>query len=104
MVTTVVVVVWTHDLAQGVLAGVLLSGVFFAGKVKRLFAVSSQLSADGLTRRYFYTGQVFFASTERFAEAIDFKETLDRVVLAVSAAHFWVLRSEERRVGKDCVS
>src|SRR3546814_2909959 len=51
MVTTVVVVVWTHDLAQGVLAGVLLSGVFFVGKVKRLFAVSSQLSADGLTRR-----------------------------------------------------
>src|SRR5690606_39943053 len=44
MVTTVVVVVWTHDLAQGVMAGVLLSGVFFAGKVKRLFAVTSRLS------------------------------------------------------------
>lgn len=89
MVTTVVVVVWTHDLAQGVLAGVLLSGVFFAGKVKRMFAVTSKLSPDGLTRSYFYTGQVFFASTERFAEAIDFKETLDHVVLDVSAAHFW---------------
>ena len=89
MVTTVVVVVWTHDLAQGVLAGVLLSGVFFAGKVKRLFAVTSQISSDGLTRTYYYSGQVFFASTERFAEAIDFKEVLDHVVLDVSAAHFW---------------
>ncbi|MDN5844104.1 MAG: SulP family inorganic anion transporter, partial [Alcaligenaceae bacterium] len=89
MVTTVVVVVWTHDLAQGVLAGVLLSGVFFAGKVKRLFAVTSQISPDGLTRTYHYVGQVFFGSTERFAEAIDFKEVLDRVVLDVSAAHFW---------------
>ncbi|NYT84972.1 SulP family inorganic anion transporter [Pollutimonas harenae] len=89
MVTTVVVVVWTHDLAQGVMAGVLLSGVFFAGKVKRLFAVTSRLSQDGLTRTYYYAGQVFFASTERFAEAIDFKETLDHVVLDVSAAHFW---------------
>src|SRR5690554_164529 len=89
MLTTVVVVVWTHDLARGVLAGVLLSGVFFAGKVKRLFAVTSQISPDGLTRTYYYAGQVFFASTERFAEAIDFKEVLDRVVLDVSAAHFW---------------
>lgn len=89
MLATVVVVVWTHDLAQGVLVGVLLSGVFFAGKVKRLFAVSSTLSPDGLTRTYFYSGQVFFASTERFAEAIDFKEVLDHVVLDVSAAHFW---------------
>ena len=89
MLVTVVVVVWTHDLARGVLAGVLLSGVFFAGKVKRLFAVSSALSEDGRTRTYYYSGQVFFASTERFAEAIDFKEVLDHVVLDVSAAHFW---------------
>ncbi|TKR54778.1 SulP family inorganic anion transporter [Allopusillimonas ginsengisoli] len=89
MVATVVVVVWTHDLARGVLVGVLLSGVFFAGKVRRLFAVTSHLSPDGLTRTYYYSGQIFFASTERFAEAIDFKEVLDRVVLDVSAAHFW---------------
>ncbi|MCS3507702.1 SulP family sulfate permease [Achromobacter sp. JUb104] len=89
MLATVVVVVWTHDLARGVLAGVLLSGVFFAGKVKRLFAVTSALSEDGRTRTYYYAGQVFFASTERFAEAIDFKELVDRVVLDVSAAHFW---------------
>ncbi|KDD13204.1 SulP family inorganic anion transporter [Bordetella bronchiseptica] len=89
MIVTVAVVVWTHDLAQGVLAGVLLSGVFFAGKVKRLLTVSAALSADGRTRTYCYTGQVFFASTDRFAEAIDFKEAVDRVVLDVRAAHFW---------------
>lgn len=89
MIATVVVVVWTHDLAQGVLAGVLLSGVFFAGKVKRLLTVSATLSADGRTRTYCYTGQVFFASTDRFAEAIDFRETVERVVLDVHAAHFW---------------
>ncbi|MNK35917.1 C4-dicarboxylic acid transporter DauA [compost metagenome] len=89
MVATVVVVVWTHDLARGVLVGVLLSGVFFAGKVRRLFEVSASLSPDGRTRTYRYAGQVFFASTGRFAEAIDFKEAVDRVVLDVSAAHFW---------------
>lgn len=89
MIVTVVVVVWTHDLAQGVLAGVILSGLFFAGKVKRLLSAKSELSADGRTRTYVYSGQVFFASSERFSEAIDFKEVVDMVVLDVSAAHFW---------------
>ena len=89
MVVTVVVVVWTHDLAQGVFVGVLLSGLFFAGKVMKLFMVDSELSSDGRTRTYKVTGQVFFASTERFAEAFDFKEVVDRVVIDVSASHFW---------------
>jgi SulP family sulfate permease len=89
MVVTVVIVVWTHDLAQGVLAGVILSGLFFASKVKRIFTVESEASADGLTRRYMVSGQVFFASSESFVEAFDFKEVLDRVVIDVSQAHFW---------------
>ncbi|KCB39809.1 inorganic anion transporter, SulP family [Bordetella hinzii 5132] len=89
MMATVVVVVWTHDLARGVLVGVLLSGLFFAGKVRRLLSVASRLSPDGRTRSYVYCGQVFFASTERFAGAIDFREDVDHVVLDVSAAHFW---------------
>ncbi|KAA5606421.1 SulP family inorganic anion transporter [Roseospira marina] len=89
MVVTVVVVVWTHDLAQGVVAGVVLSGLFFASKVRRLFTVTSDLSADGRCRTYRLSGQVFFASTERFTEAFDFKEVLDRVIIDVSDAHFW---------------
>ena len=84
-----VIVVWTHDLAQGVVAGVVLSGLFFASKVKRIFTVESEVSADGLTRRYAVSGQVFFASSDSFVEAFDFKEVLDRVVIDVSQAHFW---------------
>lgn len=89
MLVTVIVVVWTKDLAQGVLAGVILSGLFFANKVKRLFTVESELSADGMTRTYYYSGQIFFASAEQFAESIDFKEVVDKVVIDVSHAHFW---------------
>ena len=89
MVVTVVITVWTHDLARGVLAGVILSGLFFASKVKRLFTVASDLSADGSTRTYALSGQVFFASSDQFAEAFDFKEVLDRVVIDVTQAHFW---------------
>ncbi len=89
MAVTVVVVVWTHDLAQGVLAGVLLSGLFFAGKVRELFTVSSGISDDGRVRTYRVTGQVFFASTERFTASFDFREVIERVVIDVSNAHFW---------------
>jgi SulP family sulfate permease len=81
MVATVVITVWTHDLAQGVLAGVVLSGLFFASKVKRLFTVESELSADGATRTYRIGGQVFFASSDSFVVAFDFKEVLDRVMI-----------------------
>ncbi len=89
MLVTVVITVWSHDLAQGVLAGVILSGLFFASKVKRLFEVTSELSSDGVARNYRIAGQVFFASSDQFADAFDFKEVLDRVVIDVSQAHFW---------------
>src|SRR3546814_17182378 len=62
MVTTVVVVVATHDLSLGVLAGVLLSGIFFAAKVQPMFEVRHDVSPDGLRATYFVTGQRFFAS------------------------------------------
>ncbi|MBO1074413.1 SulP family inorganic anion transporter [Roseomonas marmotae] len=93
MVATVLVVVLTHDLARGVLVGVLLSGIFFAGKVRRLFAVTSTLAEDGQYRRYTVTGQVFFASAEDFLAAFDLKEGLRRVEIDVSAAHFWDISS-----------
>ncbi len=89
MLVTVVVVVYTHDLAQGVLAGVLLSGIFFASNVARVFAVSSSLSPDGRTRTYVVHGQLFFASSDAFVAALDFKEVVERVVIDVSHAHLW---------------
>jgi SulP family sulfate permease len=89
MIVTVVTTVYTHDLAKGVLAGVILSGLFFAAKVKHLFTITGDLSADGRTRTYRVTGQVFFASTDNFAEAFDFKEVVDRVVIDLSNAQIW---------------
>jgi len=89
MVVTVFVVVWTHDLAQGVFAGVVLSGLFFASKVRRLFTVASELSADGAARTYRIEGQVFFASSDSFVAAFDYKEVIDRAVIDVTLAHFW---------------
>lgn len=88
MLVTVAVVVATHDLAQGVLAGVLLSGIFFAGKVRRMFAVERSLSLDGSSVRYEVSGEIFFASVDRFVNA--FEEDQGRpVTIDVSRAHFW---------------
>jgi len=89
MLATVGTVVITHDLSLGVGAGVLLSGVFFAGKVSRLSSVTSELSQDGNVRTYRVAGQVFFASAGAFTEAIDVTERLERIVIDLSAAHFW---------------
>ncbi|MBU8543658.1 MULTISPECIES: SulP family inorganic anion transporter [Roseomonadaceae] len=91
MLATVGVTVATHDLAQGVLVGVLLSGIFFARKVANIFRIRSALSADGRQRTYTVTGQIFFASAESFGEAFDLKEAIERVVIDVSGAHIWDL-------------
>ncbi|SHE87674.1 sulfate permease, SulP family [Kaistia soli DSM 19436] len=89
MLATVATVVATHDLAKGVLVGVLLSGVFFAGKVSKLSRVSSGLSEDGTTRIYIVEGQVFFASAGTLVDAIDYLEDVERIVLDLRGAHFW---------------
>lgn len=93
MVTTVVIVIWSDNLAAGVIVGVVLSGLFFAGKVRRLFMVSTVLSDDGRTRTYRISGEVFFASSERFVDAFDFREVLDHVIIDLSDAHFWDITS-----------
>ncbi|NLY28274.1 MAG: SulP family inorganic anion transporter [Alcaligenaceae bacterium] len=89
MVATVVVVVFTHDLAKGVLVGVLLSGVFFAHKVGRVMRVTSATENAGRTRVYTVAGQVFFASAEAFSQSFDFKEVIETVRIDVSRARFW---------------
>jgi SulP family sulfate permease len=89
MLATVIVVVATHDLAKGVLLGVILSGFFFAHKIGRILHIGSQAEDDGRKRAYTVTGQVFFASADSFANAFDFKEVIDTVRIDVSHAHFW---------------
>lgn len=91
MLGTVTVTVMTHDLAKGVLTGVLLSALFFARKVGQVLHVDSTASADGRERTYAVTGQVFFASANDFVARFDFREVLELVVIDVNNAHFWDL-------------
>lgn len=93
MLATVVTVVATHNLAIGVLVGVLLSGIFFAWKIAQIFRLTSVLSEDETARTYIVEGQVFFASVDDFLAAFDFKEALEKVTIDVSRAHIWDISS-----------
>jgi SulP family sulfate permease len=93
MVATVVVVVWTHNLALGVGVGVLFSALSFARKVAQVIRVSSEYDAVTETRSYQVQGQVFFASAPDFIGGFDFKEAAAKVRIDVSRAHFWDLTS-----------
>ncbi len=91
MLATVAVTVWTHDLALGVLTGVLLSGIFFAGKVRNMFTVERVRRPHSSV--YHISGQVFFASVDKFQQMIGpesgHADASDTVVIDVSKAHFW---------------
>lgn len=89
MLATVIVVVATHDLAKGVLVGVLLSALFFARKVAQIFRVTSTVDETDRQRTYTVVGQVFFASADAFVASFDFKEVLERVTIDLTRAHMW---------------
>ena len=93
MIATVATVVYTHNLAIGVLVGVLLSGIFFAAKIAQLFRVTTDISADGRVRTYRIEGQMFYGSVEDFMKAFDFREAPERVIIDVSGAHIWDISS-----------
>ncbi len=91
MLATVVIVVFTHNLALGVFVGVLMSALFFARSVGQLLKIETKISEDKKKRTYKVYGQVFFASADTFSAAFNFKEVVSHVTIDVSEAHFWDL-------------
>ncbi|WP_337880277.1 SulP family inorganic anion transporter [Rheinheimera sp.] len=89
MLATVAMVVYSHNLALGVFVGVLMSALFFANKIGQLLAIETAVSTDGQCRVYTVTGQVFFTSAEPFVQSFDFNETLPKVQIDLTHAHFW---------------
>ncbi|KAF3978510.1 MAG: SulP family inorganic anion transporter [Methylococcales symbiont of Iophon sp. n. MRB-2018] len=89
MATTVVVVVWTHNLALGVFVGVLLASLFFANKISHFMYINSALNNSTETRIYDVHGQVFFNSADRFVAEFDFKEAIDNIIIDLTHANFW---------------
>ncbi len=87
--TTVIVVVLTHNLAYGVLAGVLLASLFFANKIGHFMYIHSKIDEPAEHRCYYVVGQVFFASASKFVDGFDFREAIEEITIDLSRAHFW---------------
>lgn len=86
MLTTVSVVVYTHDLSKGVIAGVILSAIFFVSKISRLELNKRQSNHEV---QYEVIGQLFFASVEGFVASFDYDVSDFRITIDLSNAHIW---------------
>lgn len=89
MLSTVAITVYTHNLAMGVLTGVLLASLFFANKISHFMYNETFYNEDKSVKTYKFVGQVFFNSADRFYEMINFKEDVKKVIIDVTRAHFW---------------
>lgn len=89
MVTTVVAIVLTHNLAVGVILGIVLSAIFFASKISKV-KVTETAHPSLQKIEYKVEGQVFFASVTDFLSAFNFKqEHVKTVDIDLSQAHIW---------------
>ena len=92
MLSTVVVVVLTHNLAIGVGVGVLVAMVLFARRVAHLTETHRELAEnpDGtVTARYTVTGELFFASSNDLYTQFAYAEDPAHVVIDLSQSHIW---------------
>ncbi|NLU78352.1 SulP family inorganic anion transporter [Micromonospora sp. HNM0581] len=89
MVTTVATTLATHNLAIGVVAGVLTAMVIFARRVAHLVEVTSVLDPDGGTRIYSVHGELFFASSNDLVYQFDYAGDPEKVIIDMSRAHVW---------------
>ena len=91
MVATVVVIVLTHNLAVGVVIGVIIAMVAFARSVAHLAKVERSLSGEGVTptAHYAVTGALFFASSNDMMTQFEYEDDPQRIVIDMSGSHIW---------------
>lgn len=91
MVSTVVITVATHNLAIGVVVGVLVAMTLFARRVAHLTETNRELVEDehGAMAVYRVTGELFFASSNDLYTQFEYAEDPDRVVIDLSDSHIW---------------
>ena len=91
MISTVIVVVLTHNLALGVLTGVILSALFLANKLENDVRINASFE-EGV-RLYDLRGQIFFSSAEKFMHSFNFKEDVKEVIIDLTHSHIWDVTS-----------
>ncbi|WP_375001914.1 SulP family inorganic anion transporter [Aeromicrobium sp. CTD01-1L150] len=89
MVSTVAVVVATHNLAIGVVVGVIVAMVMFARRVAHFTQVVRVEQSDPGVRVYKVEGELFFASSNDLVYQFDYADDPDTVVIDMSESHIW---------------
>ena len=91
MVLTVVVVVATHNLAVGVIVGIIVAMVLFARRVAHFVTVTRTLPEDEQvpTAHYAVEGELFFASSNDLTTQFDYADDPERVIIDMSNSHIW---------------
>ncbi|MCK1801545.1 SulP family inorganic anion transporter [Brevibacterium sp. R8603A2] len=91
MLVTVVATVWTHNLAIGVVLGVVIAMIAFANRVAHLVRVDRELAeVDGVpTATYTVEGELFFASSNDLYTMFDYAEDPAHVVIDLTRSHLW---------------
>ncbi|QCP05077.1 SulP family inorganic anion transporter [Brevibacterium sp. CS2] len=91
MLVTVVATVWTHNLAIGVVLGVVVAMIAFANRVAHLVRVDRELAeVNGVpTATYTVEGELFFASSNDLYTMFDYAEDPARVVIDLTRSHLW---------------
>jgi SulP family sulfate permease len=87
MLATVAVTVYTHDLAMGVLVGVVMSALRFGWKIANITA-DFKIAADG-AKHYAVQGQMFFGTATHFKDLFDAAEDPEQIIIDFSASHVW---------------
>ncbi|NDI36436.1 SulP family inorganic anion transporter [Chengkuizengella sediminis] len=86
MVVTVAIVVVTHDLAKGVIAGVILSALNFGWRMSQ---IKTKVVLENNTKTYTVTGQLFFGTMTHFVDLFDVNSDPDHIVIDFSQSHVW---------------
>ncbi|TKI59306.1 SulP family inorganic anion transporter [Brevibacillus antibioticus] len=89
MIATVIIVVATHDLAKGVISGVILSAVIFGWRMARLHATSYE--SDMGEKVYTVSGQLFFGTMTHFVDQFSFQDDPQQIIIDFSRSHVWDL-------------
>lgn len=79
---------FTHNLALGVFAGIILSAIFFAAKISKVH-VKSEVRIEHSKKVYYVRGQLFFASVTELLKNFNFKDEVEQVDIDLTEAHIW---------------
>ncbi len=91
MVSTVIVVVATNNLAIGVGVGVLVALVLFARRVAHLVTIDRTITEDKgeQVATYTVTGELFFASSNDLYTQFEYALDPTHVIIDMHASHLW---------------